>query len=160
MRRGWAPALCVVAVLGSSISARAQESETPYWASIAAGRAHIRTGPGRNYPASWLYRREGLPVRVVRVYREWRQIEDPEGTQGWMLATLLSRERTAIVRDGVQTMHERPDDGARIVYRVEGEVSGRLRRCENGWCQLDVAGRRGFIRARHLWGVDNGETVR
>ena len=59
-----------------------------------------RTGPGKNYPGVWLYQRRDLPVRVVKKYENWRLIQDPDGAQGWMLVTLLSDRRTAIVKPG------------------------------------------------------------
>src|SRR5690606_11690319 len=71
--------------------------ETPYWASISSGRAMMRTGPGRNYPGTWLYVRPDLPIQVVEVYQSWRKVRDPDGTVGWMLVNLLSDTRTAIV---------------------------------------------------------------
>src|SRR5581483_1071988 len=78
----------------------AQEKQPPYWASIASGQAMTRTGPGKNYPGIWLYQRRDLPVRVVKKYEHWRLIQDPDGAQGWMLVTLLSDRRTAMVRKG------------------------------------------------------------
>jgi SH3-like domain-containing protein len=55
-------------------------------------------------------------------------------------------------------MHEKPDAAARIVYRAAPGVVGRLTDCAGGWCRLDVAGKRGFIRAAHFWGLDQGES--
>jgi hypothetical protein len=81
-------------------AASAQDKKPPYWASIASGEAMMRTGPGRNYPGVWLYKRRDLPVRVLKIYPNWRKIEDPDGEQGWMLVTLLSDRRTAIVKPG------------------------------------------------------------
>ena len=57
--------------------ASAQDKKPPYWASIASGEAMMRTGPGRNYPGIWLYKRRDLPIRVVQIYPNWRKIEDP-----------------------------------------------------------------------------------
>ncbi len=39
----------------------AQDRPLPYWASIAAGQALMRTGPDRTYPALWLYKRKIYP---------------------------------------------------------------------------------------------------
>src|SRR5215212_4967744 len=88
------------ALLMLATAASAQDKTPPYWASIASGEAMMRTGPGRNYPGIWLYKRRDLPVRVVKLYPNWRLIEDPDGTKGWMLVTLLSDQRTAIVKPG------------------------------------------------------------
>lgn len=135
------------------------QTEPPYWASIAAGQARMRTGPGRNFPATWLYQRRHLPVRVVATYPAWRKIEDPDGTQGWMQANLLSDERTAMVVGGIRPMRARPEPGAKIVWRAEPGVVGRISRCEEGWCRFDVDGREGYVETAHLWGVGPGEEV-
>ncbi len=132
----------------------------PYWASIAAGQALMRTGPGRNYPATWLYRRADLPVRVIEIYPSWRKVIDPDGAEGWMLVNLLSDQRTAIVRGGAHPLRADPDPAARIVYMAGEGVVGRVSECRAGWCRFDAHGRRGYARTSDLWGVDPGETVR
>lgn len=132
----------------------------PYWASIRAGQAMMRTGPGRTYPANWLYRRADLPVRVVAVHKEWRKVEDPDGTQGWMLANLLSADRTGMVRGQAPApLREQPTAGAKLLWRAAPGVVGRLSACGNGWCKLDVKGRAGFIEQGSLWGVETTETL-
>ena len=97
LAKGALTALLIVAV---AAPAAAQEKQPPYWASIASGQALTHTGPGRNYPNVWLYQRRDLPVRVVKKYENWRLIQDPDGEQGWMLVTMLSDRRTAIVKPG------------------------------------------------------------
>ena len=58
----------LAALLIFAAPAFAQDRQPPYWASIASGEAMMRTGPGRNYPGTWLYQRRDLPVRVVKTY--------------------------------------------------------------------------------------------
>lgn len=132
----------------------------PYWASIRAGEARMRTGPARTYPASWLYRRAGLPVKVIGSRKEWRQVEDHDGTQGWMQVNLLSADRTAVVR-GTEpvAMLDRPFTGSRLAWRAAPGVVGRVSACGNGWCRLDVKGRAGFVELGAIWGVDASETL-
>ncbi len=139
--------------------AQAQDREPPYWASISAGQARMRTGPGRNFPISWLYQRAGLPVRVVEIYENWRKVEDPEGTQGWMLVNLLSEDRTAMVIDDIQPMRESPNPTARIRFRAEPGVVGRISNCQRGWCEFDVRGRTGYVETSHLYGVADDERI-
>ncbi|MFZ5747403.1 MAG: SH3 domain-containing protein [Pseudomonadota bacterium] len=158
--RGWL-ALCAMA-LGLAVlvqdDAYAQR-KPPYFASIAAGKARMRTGPGRNYPASWLYQREDLPIKVIDVYGDWRKIEDPDGTQGWMQVNLLSDTRTGMVVGSVIEMRSSPDFNARVNYRAEPGVVGRISKCANGWCWFDVRGRGGYVEQSRLWGTDPGERV-
>ena len=153
--------LILLAGLISFPAAIAQSQRpTPYWASISSSQALMRTGPGRNYPGTWLYVRPDLPVRVRRIHQDWREVEDPDGQTGWMFVRLLSDTRTAIVRgDEPRPMHERPDPASTIRFRAEPGVVGRLSRCADGWWRLTVGDRAGFIRAEHIWGVEAGETV-
>src|SRR5688572_26366913 len=93
-RIGFAAALSAIAF--APVSA-AEQRAVPYWASLAAGDALLRTGPGRNFPATWRYRRAELPVKVVQVHETWRKVREIDGTEGWMAAALLTAERTAMV---------------------------------------------------------------
>lgn len=135
------------------------QRKTPYWASISAGKARMRTGPGRQFPINWLFVRADLPIKVIASIPNWRKIEDPSGTQGWMQSNLLSERRTAIVVGEIRPLRSAPDAGARVSWRVAPGVVGRISRCANGWCYLDVRGRGGFVEEAHIWGLDAGETV-
>jgi SH3-like domain-containing protein len=150
-----------VATLATFSGAEAQRTrETPYWASIASGKAMMRTGPGQTFPATWLYQRADLPIKVLEVYQNWRKIQDPDGTVGWMMVSLLSDTRTAIVRgEAPQPLHEEADARSPVRFRAEPGVVGRISRCSDGWCHLDVRGRGGYIRADHIWGINRGEKV-
>lgn len=133
------------------------QRKPPYFASISASKARMRTGPGRNYPASWLYQRADLPIKVIDIYGEWRKVEDPDGTQGWMLVNLLSDTRTAMVVGRIAEMRAQPKLDARVNWRAEPGVVGRISRCASGWCYLDVRGRGGYVEQSHIWGVDPNE---
>ncbi|HEX9946690.1 MAG TPA: SH3 domain-containing protein [Allosphingosinicella sp.] len=154
--------LAAVLALGLAVgSAQAQqERATPYWASISAGKAMMRTGPGQNYPATWLYVRADLPIRVVETYPNWRKVSDPEGTTGWMLQRLLSDQRTALVTGSEsRPLHQDPSADSRVRYLAEPGVVGRLSQCSGGWCRLEVGERQGYIRIEHFWGLDPGGTL-
>jgi SH3-like domain-containing protein len=135
------------------------QQKAPYWASISAGKARMRTGPGREFPASWLYQRADLPVRVIEIYPNWRKIEDPDGTKGWVQANLLSNIRTALVLGDVRELRASADVGAPVVWRAEPGVVGRISQCARGWCLFDVKGRAGFIQTVHVWGTAPDERL-
>ena len=142
----------------SALSARA-ERPVPYWASISAGDALMRSGPGRNFPATWRYRRAELPVKVVQVHETWRKVREPDGTEGWMAAALLSATRTAMVVGHVRPMRAAPDPGAPVRWRAAPGVVGKISHCSSGWCQFDVRGRIGYIAVSQIWGAEPGETL-
>lgn len=142
-----------IGTLALAAPADAQSGKAvPYWASIAQNEARMRVGPSLDYPSNWIYRRRDLPVKVIKVLGLWRQIEDPAGTTGWMHVRLLSDTATAIVRAEEAQLRETPTDGARVLYRAQKGVVGRLSDCARGWCAMDVRGQRGFVRQDQIWG--------
>lgn len=150
--------LCVALLLPLATTASAQDKKPPYWASIASGEAMMRSGPGRNYPGIWLYKRRDLPVRVVQTYPNWRKIEDPDGTQGWMLVTLLSDRRTGIVKPGEpRDIRVKAEANAPVRYRAEQGVVGRVEKCDGTWCRIQIGKRKGWIAEGEIWGVSEGE---
>lgn len=153
-------ALAAVALIPDPAVAADAKKSVPYYASISATRARMRTGPARTYPASWLYQRQDLPIKVVAIFKEWRKVADPDGTEGWMQANLLSGTRTAIVQGaGPVDLRDKPAASGKLLWRAAPGVVGRLSQCANGWCRMDVKGQAGFVAISGLWGVEAGETL-
>ncbi len=152
--------LAAVALIPDPAVAADAKKSVPYYASISASRARMRTGPARTYPASWLYQRQDLPIKVVAIFKEWRKVADPDGTEGWMQANLLSGTRTAIVHGaGPVELRDKPAASGKLLWRAAPGVVGRLSQCGNGWCRFDVKGQAGFVAIGGLWGVEAGETL-
>jgi SH3-like domain-containing protein len=134
--------------------ASAQDREVPYWASLRADEVNMRVGPSENYPIDWVYRREALPVKVVRLYQGWRRVRDQDGAEGWIVARLLSPERTAVVvGEGLAPMRADANAGSALRWNLEPGVVGKLRDCDAGWCELDVKGHQGWVEQNRLWGA-------
>jgi SH3-like domain-containing protein len=158
-------AMAAAAGLAAPAVAALVEKKPPYYASIAPTKARMRTGPGRNYPSSWMYVRPGLPVKVLENFKEkgggalWRKVEDPGGTQGWMQSNLISETRTAMIMGDITTLRDRPDTDGKVEWRAAPGVVGRISKCTRGWCYFDVKGRSGYVEISHVWGVDASESV-
>ncbi len=147
------PAALAASCFGSALHA-AEDEKVPYWASIDADEANLRVGPGNSFRIDWVYRRPHLPVKVIRREGPWRQVEDPDGTKGWMRDLLLSRQRGAIVRGASAVeMHSEARAASGLLWKVEPGVVGLLGDCEQGWCAFDVQGHKGFLPEESLWGA-------
>lgn len=133
-------------------AAAQQDVALPYWASINVDEARMRKGPSPHVPVIWEYRRKYLPVKVVALHENWRKVVDPDGVEGWMAARLLSRARTAMVMGGTRALRISSSPDAKIVYRAEEGVVGRLGDCRDGFCLMDIKGRKGWIASAHIWG--------
>lgn len=146
--------LLPLALISVGMPAFAQDRAVPYWATLRAEEVNMRVGPSEAYPIEWVYRRRGLPVKVVRVMQGWRLVEDPDGERGWIIARLLDPDRGAIVvGEGLAEMRAAPEASAPVRWRAEPGVVGELGDCEAGWCELGAGGREGWVRAERLWGA-------
>ncbi len=146
--------LALVLAAGAIVSPlSAQDKELPYWAALRYEKVNMRTGPSREYPVSWVYLRKGLPVKVVRIREGWRLVEDHEGTQGWISASQLDLARAGLViGSGLAEVRAEPKAGSAIKWRAEPGVVAAMKPCRDGWCEVDIAGRKGWISADRLWG--------
>jgi SH3-like domain-containing protein len=129
----------------------------PRFVSLGADRVHLRFGPGREYPISWVLARKGLPVEIIAEFDTWRKVRLHDADEGWIHASLLSSRRTIMVTEAVRELRRTPDDGARVVLRAEPGVIGELVDCEQAWCRVDIQGRRGWLRRDAFWGTLPGE---
>jgi SH3-like domain-containing protein len=137
--------------------------------SLKSDRVNLRTGPGTEYPTAWVFRRAGLPVEVVSEFESWRKVRDSEGTTGWVLQSLLSGRRTALVspkesKDSKQPAQVavRSDDSesARAVAYVEPGVIANVHHCDGRWCQVSIESFRGYLQQKQLWGIYPNEVVK
>ncbi len=165
-RRVLAMLLSLLPVLAAGVAAqeaaRIGESGLPLprFASLASDEVNMRTGPGSKYPIRWVYRRRGLPVKIVAESDQWRQVVDPEGERGWIHSSLLSRRHTVLVTgDGVAEVRRSPSADARVLLRIEPGVIVELVSCQDRWCLVDLEGDRGWLRRERLWGIDPGAST-
>jgi len=168
-------ALLALAMLADLRSAQAQiaarktgESGLPLprFVSLKADRVNVRRGPGFDHEIAWVFLRAGLPVEIIAEFDTWRRIRDSEGAEGWVLGSLLSGRRTALVApwlkgESAKTFPLRAEDDtdARVVSRVGPSVLVDIMSCGAQWCNVGTRGIRGWIRQDALWGVYPGETV-
>lgn len=130
----------------------------PRFVSLAAEKVNARTGPGSRYPIAWQYQRRGLPVEVVAEYEYWRRIRDHDGTETWVHKNLTSGKRYAVVEGGVRSLYRKPDADADVLLTAEAGVQARLRKCPDAmWCQVEIAGTKGWMPRSWLWGLYPGE---
>lgn len=131
----------------------------PRFASLRAGRAFMRAGPGKEYPVSWVFVRPGVPVEVLAEWNVWRKVRDSEGTEGWMDRAMLSTERTLQITRQTRDLRARPDIASPVVLKADPGVVMRVTMCADLWCRVEGEGRSGYILRAHGFGVYPSETI-
>ena len=161
--------LVLAALLGlGTVPAAAQQLGTstglpiPRYVSLKSDRVNLREGPSKDHQTAWVFQRAGLPVEITAEFENWRKIRDSEGVEGWVLLSLLSGRRTAIVspwkKDGFMILHARAG-GDDLAARLQPGVIGSVKSCDGRFCRILGEGYDGFIDQTQLWGVYPGEKV-
>ena len=142
----------------------------PRYVSLKTDRVNLREGPSKDHRTAWVYQRAGLPVEIVAEYETWRRIRDSEGTEGWVLHSLLSGRRTALVMPWAKgevpaiPLLDKAAEGGATVARLQPGVVLTVKDCTGTWCRvtLPIDGARdlgGYIRQDRLWGVYPNESL-
>ena len=110
--------------------------EVPRFLSLKSDKANMRVGPGNEYPIAWVYKRKGLPLKIIAEYEVWRKVIDHEGTTGWMHTKLLTGRRTVLITDRVAKLYKSVEDNSKIVGYAEKSVLMELQYCKSQFCRV------------------------
>lgn len=135
----------------------------PRYVSLKSDRVNLREGPSKEHRTAWVFQRAGVPVEIVSEYDNWRRIRDAEGSEGWVLHSLLSGRRTAIVapwRKGeTHDLKDSAEPDSHVRARLESGVIVNVRLCDKQVCRVSGRDFDGFIDQKLLWGVYPNEKI-
>ncbi|MGO9133029.1 MAG: SH3 domain-containing protein [Methylovirgula sp.] len=135
----------------------------PRYVSLKSDRVNLREGPSRDHRTTWVFQRAGLPVEVTAEFDVWCRIRDSEGTEGWVLHSLLSGRRTALVapwkKGSVFTLRGQPATDATPMAKLQSGVIAAVKSCDGKWCHVSGDGFDGYIEQPELWGVYPNEKI-
>ena len=176
-RKSYASIVAVaLALSGTAALAAPQEGKkgtglpVPRFVSLKTDRVNLREGPSKDHRTAWVFQRAGLPVEIIAEFETWRRIRDSEGTEGWVLHSLLSGRRTALVTPWAKAeatplpLYERAEERAEVVAKLQPGVIANVRQCTGTWCRIVVVTPKardltGWVRQDRLWGVYPNEKV-
>ena len=131
----------------------------PRFVSLKSDEANLRTGPGREYPVIWQYRKKGVPLLVEAEFGVWRKVVDHDATSGWMHGSLLSLHRTALVRKNMAEIRENSDETSRMIALAENNAMLELVSCPKLWCKVSNKDIKGWIKREEIWGMLSNEVL-
>lgn len=129
----------------------------PRYVSLKSSEGNARRGPSLSHRIDWVFRHNGMPLRMTAEYGHWRRVEDRDGAGGWVHYSLLSGVRTVTITAEVADLRMRPDPAAAVVARAEAGAIARLGECLPDWCRISAPGAQGWVPKTVIWGVDPAE---
>ncbi|MCW2244783.1 SH3-like domain-containing protein [Azospirillum fermentarium] len=148
-----------VALANEGVGPKTSGLPVPRFVTLRSNEVNVRTGPGSRYPIEWVFTRKDMPVEITQEFDTWRRIRDWEGSEGWVHQSMLSGRRGAVITGEVRTLREEPSQASAVVARAKPGVIGALKKCLNGWCQVDIQGYRGWLAQSEFWGAYPNEKV-
>lgn len=137
----------------------------PRYVSLKSDRVNLREGPSKDHRTRWIYQKTGLPVEIVAEFETWRRVRDSDGSEGWVLHSLLSGRRTALIapwtraKNETFTLYRQADKDSGVVARLEPGVIANVESCDKSWCRVRIAKHEGYLQQERLWGVYPNEKV-
>ena len=167
--RALALAFALAAAGGSEECAAAQQIgpvtglPLPRFVSLKSDRVNLHEGPSKDHRTIWIFERAGLPVEITAAFDIWRRIRDSEGAEGWVLHSLLSGRRTALVAPWRKAeefnLRSTPSAEAPVRAKLQSGVIGALKSCNGSWCRIAGEGFDGWIEQQNLWGAYPDEKI-
>ena len=146
-------------IFSQDILATQQIQEVNYFASLRSNETNIRSGPGANYPIKFTFKLRNLPVKIVSEYDNWCEIEDYEGSRGWVAQNLITKKRHLMTfsKKNIIDIHTKKNETSKVIFHLENYVIGEYLKCEETWCAMKINDEKGWVLSSDLYGVDNPE---
>jgi len=134
----------------------------PRFVSLRTDQVNFRAGPGFQYPITWIYQRDGLPVEIIGEFDVWRQVVAPDGGTGWVHMATIRARRGFFITVPRAPLLAAPDPTSTLVATLDSGVSGVLLSCAPAadYCKAAAGNLTGFLAREDFWGAFAGETVK
>lgn len=135
----------------------------PRFVTLKADKVNVRRGPSSEHPVAFVFQRKGLPVEITAEFENWRKIRDSDGSEGWILQSMLSGRRNGFVAQWSDSkgivLHSEPTSRSGVEAQLQPGVLASIENCDGQWCEISTSGYDGYVAQNQLWGVYPGEVV-
>ena len=169
--------LCILFVLFLIINNQAAyaNKNNTYWASLKYNKTYLRTGPSKDNKVIWVYKRKGLPLKILRKKNEWNEVLLPSSQKGWINSSQISKKRNVIIQNNKslsdmalskQKQIAVTDKNSKTIAHVQEGVIATLNKCKEDLCEIELKVKKekyffknsyklsGYIKKEYIWGVN------
>ena len=145
------------------------------WASLKYNKTYLRTGPSKDNKVIWVYKRKGLPLKILRKKNEWNEVLLPSSQKGWINSSQISKKRNVIIQNNKslsdmalskQKQIMVTDKNSKTIAYVQEGVIVTLNKCKEDLCEIELKVKKekyffknsyklsGYIKRDFIWGVN------
>ena len=145
------------------------------WASLKYNKTYLRTGPSKDNKVIWVYKRKGLPLKILRKKNEWNEVLLPFSQKGWINSSQISKKRNVIIQNkkslsdmalSKQKQITVTDKNSKTIAYVQEGVIASLNKCKKDSCEIELKVKKekyffknsyklsGYIKKDFIWGIN------
>ncbi len=123
--------------------------------SLKSDNANMRVGPGKKFEILWNFKKPGLPVKILKKFEQWYEVETPDGSIGWMWGKLLSNKQKTVLFKKKENLYKKDNVTSKIIAYVNKNAILKLHSCKSNWCKVESKEHKikGFVKIDNLWGA-------
>ena len=123
--------------------------------SIRSDDANMRIGPGKRFEILWNFKKTGLPVKILRKFEQWYEIETPDGSVGWMWRKLLSNKQKTVIFKTKEKIYRKNSIESDVIAYVSKNAILKIHFCKNNWCKVESKKHKvkGYVKTDNIWGA-------
>ncbi len=149
--------LVAILLILSAVQAAAAPPRILRYVSQRSDKAYLREGPSFAHKVLWIYRHRGYPFAVLAEFDVWRRVQAPDGTVGWMAASMLTDQRTVMISGKGRVSLTAKAEGGKVTALADPGAVASLRSCSRDTCRIHGDSVDGWIAKSRLWGVGADE---
>ena len=126
--------------------------EKDIFLTLRYNKVKVRSGPSRDHPVKFIYKKKLLPVKIIDSHDKFKNIIDFYNNSGWIHVSQLTKKKSAININDIGFVFEKPSIYSRPLLRLEKGKMVIVKKCKKNWCNILVQDNRGWIEKKSLWG--------
>ena len=135
------------------LSSIAQESN--YFVMLKNKKVNVRYGPSLDYPVKYVYRKIGLPLKVIDKKENFRRIIDHKKNSGWIHVSQLRPSRS-LISTNEKILFKKPTKYSKPLAKLDQGRLLKVIKCEEKWCNIKTGDYSCWIKKDdNIWGITN-----
>ena len=122
-----------------------------YFVTLKHKKVNVRYGPSLDYQVKYIYKKAGLPLKVIDRKENFRRVIDHKNNSGWIHWTQL-KNSISFVATSEKILFKKPSKFSQPLAKLS---KGRLLiviECKKKWCNIKTGNYTGWVDKKNVWG--------
>ena len=126
----------------------------PRIVSLKNSLTYMRSGPGKEFPIKYEFKKKGYPLKIIAEYNNWRKVATSNGITGWIHTQLLSSSKTGLITKSA-LLKAIPSDSGNTLAKLLPNLLINIQICKEYWCKIEIVKGKiyvGWVKKNTIWG--------